>query len=267
MFTVLEAGSLRPGGQRGWPGPSSGSDSLVVPSHGRGGWGLSGASSGRPVAQPCPTLSDPMDCSTPGFPVPHLLRSSLKLMSIESVMPSNHLILCLLVLLPPSVFLSIRVFSSESALCSRWANYWSSIYEGTNPIHEGGTLLLIPTPPNTTTSGSWDFNMRILKRQKPPVNNSSSLGCHSWWWARLPPAPTILTECKSQGHFQNPKDFSSVWTIFKCQPNFSCKKRFFTFQKILISDTAKNVVFREKRKLFEFSKFIQKMSIDSDPLY
>ena len=46
-------------------------------------------------------------------------------MSIESVMPSNHLILCRPLLLPPSIFPSIRVFSSESALHMRWPNYWS----------------------------------------------------------------------------------------------------------------------------------------------
>ena len=49
----------------------------------------------------------------------------LKLMSIESVMPSNHLILCCPLLLPPSVFPSIRVFSSESVLRIRWPEYWS----------------------------------------------------------------------------------------------------------------------------------------------
>ena len=49
----------------------------------------------------------------------------LKLMSIESVMPSNHLILCCPLLLPPSIFLSIRVFSSESVLHIRWPKYWS----------------------------------------------------------------------------------------------------------------------------------------------
>ena len=47
-----------------------------------------------------------------------------KLMSIESVMPSNHLILCHPLLLPPSIFPSIRVFSNESALCIRWPKYW-----------------------------------------------------------------------------------------------------------------------------------------------
>ena len=52
-------------------------------------------------------------------------RSLLKLMSIESVMPSNHLILCHLLLLPPSIFPSIRVFSNESVLHIRWPKYWS----------------------------------------------------------------------------------------------------------------------------------------------
>ena len=52
-------------------------------------------------------------------------QSLPKLMSIESVMPSNHLILCCALLLPPSIFPSIRVFSSESALCIRWPKYWS----------------------------------------------------------------------------------------------------------------------------------------------
>ena len=52
-------------------------------------------------------------------------QSLLKLMSIESVMPSNHLIFCRPLLLPPSIFPSIRVFSKESALCIRWPKYWS----------------------------------------------------------------------------------------------------------------------------------------------
>ena len=67
----------------------------------------------------------PMDCSTPGFPVHHQLQNLLKLMSIELVMPSNHLILCRPLLLPPSIFPSIRVFSNESVLHIRWPKYWS----------------------------------------------------------------------------------------------------------------------------------------------
>ena len=66
-----------------------------------------------------------MDCSTPGFPVHQELPELLKLMSIESVMPHNDLILYCPLLLPPSVFLSIRVFPNESVLCIRWPKYWS----------------------------------------------------------------------------------------------------------------------------------------------
>ena len=71
------------------------------------------------VAQSCPALCDPVDCSTPSFPVYH----QLKLMSIELVIPSNHLILCRPRLLTPSVFPSIKVFSNETALCIRWPKY------------------------------------------------------------------------------------------------------------------------------------------------
>ena len=52
-------------------------------------------------------------------------RSSLKLMSIQSVMPSNHLIFCCTLFFLPSILPTIRVFSSESALCIRWLKYWS----------------------------------------------------------------------------------------------------------------------------------------------
>ena len=64
-------------------------------------------------------LCDRMDCSTPGLPVPHQIRSLLKLMSIESVMLFNRFILCHSLPLFPSIF------SNESALCIRWPKYWS----------------------------------------------------------------------------------------------------------------------------------------------
>ena len=67
-------------------------------------------------------------------------RSLLKLMSIESVMPSNHLILCHLLLLPPSIFPSIRVFSSESILHIRWPEYWSFCFS-ISPSNEYSGLI------------------------------------------------------------------------------------------------------------------------------
>ena len=77
------------------------------------------------VAQLCPTLCDPVNCSTPGLPVHHQLLEFIKLISIKSVMPSSHLILCHPLLLLPPTPSSIRVFSSESTLHMRWPKYWS----------------------------------------------------------------------------------------------------------------------------------------------
>ena len=77
------------------------------------------------VAQSCPTLCHPMNCSMPGLPVHHQLPEFTQLTSIKSVMPSSHLILghplLLLLPIPPS----IKVFSNESTLCMRWPKYWS----------------------------------------------------------------------------------------------------------------------------------------------
>ena len=66
-----------------------------------------------------------MDGSTPGFPVLHHLLEFAQTHVHESVMPSNHLILCRPLLLLTSIFPSIRAFSSESVLCIRWPKYWS----------------------------------------------------------------------------------------------------------------------------------------------
>ena len=77
------------------------------------------------VAKSCPTLCDTMHCSTPGFPVLHYLPELAQTHVHWSVMPSNHLILCHPLLLLPSIFPSIRVFSNKSALCFRWPKYWS----------------------------------------------------------------------------------------------------------------------------------------------
>ena len=79
---------------------------------------LRGFSSG---AQSCPTIHSPMDCSTPGFPVYHQLPEPAQ----THVHWANRLILCRPLLLLPSIFPSIRVFSNESALPIRWPKYWS----------------------------------------------------------------------------------------------------------------------------------------------
>ena len=77
------------------------------------------------VAQLCPTLCNPWTTSCQVSLTIINSQSLLKLMSIESVMQSSHLILCHPLLLLPSIFPSIRVFSSESALRIRWPKYWS----------------------------------------------------------------------------------------------------------------------------------------------
>ena len=74
--------------------------------------------------QSCLTVWGPMDCSTASFLSFTISWSLLKLMSIESGMPSNHLVLCHPLLLP-SICPSIRVFANESALCIKWPEYWS----------------------------------------------------------------------------------------------------------------------------------------------
>ena len=82
------------------------------------------------VSQPCLTLCDPMDCSTPDFPVHHHVHQV-----IEAIQPS-HLLSSPLLL--PSVFPSIRVFSNESALCIRWPKYWSFSFNiGPSNEHPG----------------------------------------------------------------------------------------------------------------------------------
>ena len=77
------------------------------------------------VAHLCLTLCDPMNRSTPVLQSITNSWTPPRPMSIESVMPSNHLILCCPLLLLPSIFPSVRVFSNESALRIRWPKYWS----------------------------------------------------------------------------------------------------------------------------------------------
>ena len=83
-----------------------------------------------------------MNRSTPGLPVHHQLPEVTQLMSIESVMPSNHLILCCPLLLLPSILSCIRVFSNESALRIRWPKYWSFSFN-ISPSNEHPGLISI----------------------------------------------------------------------------------------------------------------------------
>ena len=89
------------------------------------------------VAQLCLTLCDPMNRSTPGLPVHHQLPEFTQTWSIESVMPSSHLILCRPLLLLPSIPPRIRVFSNESTLRIRWPKYWSFSFSISHSKHPG----------------------------------------------------------------------------------------------------------------------------------
>ena len=89
------------------------------------------------VAQSCPTLCDPMNHS---MPVLTISRSSLRPTSIESVMPSSHLILCRPLLLLPPIPPSIRVFSNESTLRMRWPKYWSFSFSISPPKEIPGLI-------------------------------------------------------------------------------------------------------------------------------
>ena len=82
----------------------------------------------------------PWTAALPGFPVHSQLPEFTQLMSIESVMPSNHLILCPPLFLLPLIFPSIRVFSNESALCIRWPRYWSFSFN-ISPSNEHSGLI------------------------------------------------------------------------------------------------------------------------------
>ena len=90
------------------------------------------------VAQWCPTHCNPMNQSKPGLPVHHQLPESTQ--TVESVIPSNHLILCHPLLHLPSIFPSTQVFSNESALRIRWPKYWSFSFS-ISPFNEYSGLI------------------------------------------------------------------------------------------------------------------------------
>ena len=95
------------------------------------------------VPQSCPTLCNPMDCSTPGLPVYHQLpeftQSHVHCVG-DSIQPSHPL---LSLLLPPSIFPSIRIFSNESALCIRWPKYWSFSFNISPSNEHSGLISLV----------------------------------------------------------------------------------------------------------------------------
>ena len=103
-------------------------------------------------------------------------QSLLKLMSIESVMPSNHLILCLPLLLLPSIFPSIRVFSNESALRIRWPKYWSFSFN---------------ISPSNEHLGLISFTMDLQSKGISRVFSNTIVQKHQFFCAQLSTLPSI----------------------------------------------------------------------------
>ena len=131
--------------------------------------------------------------SRPGLPVHHRF---LALMSIESVMSSNHLILCHPLLLPPSIFPSIRVFSNESVFCIRWPKYWSlsfnispaSEYSGLISFRTDwldllavhGTLKSLPQHHSSKASIPWRSAFFIVQLSHPYMTTGKTIALTRW---------------------------------------------------------------------------------------
>ena len=137
------------------------------------------------VAQSCPTLCDPMNRSTPGLPVHHQPRSSLRLTSIMSVMPSSHLILCGSLLLLPPIPPSIRVFSNESTLpwggqstgVSALASFLPKKFQGRSPSEWTGWISLQSKGLSRVFSNTTVQKHQFFSAQ--PSSQSNSL-IHTW---------------------------------------------------------------------------------------
>ena len=134
-------------------------------------------------------FATPMNRSTPGLLVHHQLPESPKPMSIESVIPSSHLILCRPLLLLSSIFPSIRVFSNESALCIRWPKYWSFSFN---------------ISPSSENPGPISFTMNWLGLLAVQGTLKSLLQCHSSKGSILyhKVAKLLIKNCSLQKHFK-----------------------------------------------------------------
>ena len=148
------------------------------------------------VAKSCPTLWDPMDSSMPpdsqaslSFTISQRL---LKLLSIELVMPSNRLILCRPLLLLPSIFPSIGIFSSELALCIRWPKYWSFSFS-ISPSSEYSELISFRI--------DWFDLLAVQVTLKSLLHHHSSKA--SIIWQKKPPKQ--MAENKSPGLSEGPR--------------------------------------------------------------
>ena len=124
------------------------------------------------VAQPCLTLCDPVNCSTPGLPVPHQLPEFTQTHIHELLMPSSHLILCRPLFLLPPIPPSITVFSNESTLHMRWPKYWSFSFN-ISPSNEHPELISFRM--------HWLDLLAFQRTLKSPLQLHSSKASILWW--------------------------------------------------------------------------------------
>ena len=137
------------------------------------------------VSKLCPTLCSPMDCSTPGLPVPHYLPEFAQVHVHESVMPSNHVIHSHPLLLLSSIIPSIRVFSKESALIIRWPKYRSfsfsispsNEYSGLVSLGLTGLIFLLSKGLSRVFSRTTDQQYQLFSTLP-----SLWLNSHIWTW-------------------------------------------------------------------------------------
>ena len=140
------------------------------------------------VAKSFLTFCDPMDCSMPGFPVCHSLLEFAQIHAHWVSMLSKYLLVCRPQLLFPLIFPSIRVFSSESALCIRWPKYWSFRFSLILPMHIQGWFLLglIPACNSSSLAFRMMYSAHKLNKQDDnihlyhisfPILNGSVVSC------------------------------------------------------------------------------------------
>ena len=165
------------------------------------------------VAQLCPTLWDPM--VTAALQASLSITNSwslLTLMSIELVMPSNHLILCRPLLLPHSVFLSIGVFANESVLHIRWQKYWSFSFN-ISPSNEHPGLISFRM--------DWLDHLAVQGTLKRLLQHHSSKPSILWCSAFFIVQLTTLGLIKHNAH----SDFYFECTLFPPKDEWSAKAK------------------------------------------
>ena len=152
------------------------------------------------VAQSCLALWDPMNHSMPGLPAITNSWSLLKLMSIESVMPSSHLILCYPLLLLPEIPPSIRVFSNESTLCMRWPEYWSFSFS----INPSASMNTQDWPPL-----GWTNRISLQSKGLSRVFSNTTVKMHQFF-------PAFFTVQLSHPYMTTGKTIalSRLWVLF-----------------------------------------------------